>query len=119
MGSLFENSPDGARCRSREKRADGGIEFLPFAKPLSVLLSRHSDLFSEILRSTIGAHALKCLSGRGGSRIGRQFVVNNAGAYPRRPWEETDERAWASALDVNLTIHYRASRAVTSAMVRR
>ncbi|MFR9727518.1 3-oxoacyl-ACP reductase FabG [Streptomyces sp. MS19] len=47
------------------------------------------------------------------------ILVNNAGAYPRHSWEETDERAWASALDVNLTIHYRVSHAVTSGMVRR
>ncbi|MGQ4390125.1 SDR family NAD(P)-dependent oxidoreductase [Streptomyces sp. SAS_270] len=46
------------------------------------------------------------------------ILVNNAGAYPRLPWDETDETAWTHALDLNLTIHYRTSHAVTPAMIR-
>lgn len=47
------------------------------------------------------------------------ILVNNAGAYPRIPWDQTDEHAWAHALDLNLTIHYRTSHAVTPSMVQR
>ncbi|MDR3084429.1 MAG: 3-oxoacyl-ACP reductase FabG [Streptomyces sp.] len=47
------------------------------------------------------------------------ILVNNAGAYPRMAWDETDETAWARALNVNLTIHYRMSHAVTPGMIRR
>ncbi|MFD7537597.1 SDR family NAD(P)-dependent oxidoreductase [Streptomyces sp. NPDC059819] len=47
------------------------------------------------------------------------ILVNNAGAYPRTPWHATDEDAWARALDVNLSIHYRATRAVTASMISR
>ncbi|MFK0297243.1 SDR family NAD(P)-dependent oxidoreductase [Streptomyces sp. NPDC090442] len=47
------------------------------------------------------------------------ILVNCAGAYPRTTWEETDEAAWAHALDVNLTMHYRTSHAVTASMIRR
>lgn len=44
------------------------------------------------------------------------ILVNNAGAYPRLSWEQTTEAAWACAIEVNLTIHYRACRAVTAGM---
>ncbi|MFF4285621.1 MULTISPECIES: SDR family NAD(P)-dependent oxidoreductase [Streptomyces] len=47
------------------------------------------------------------------------ILVNNAGAYPRMTWHETDETAWSHALDVNLTLHYRMSHAVTPAMIDR
>ncbi|MEY9839380.1 SDR family NAD(P)-dependent oxidoreductase [Streptacidiphilus sp. EB103A] len=47
------------------------------------------------------------------------ILVNNAGAYPRLNWAQTDEDAWAHALEVNLTIHYRTCQAVTDGMVRR
>ncbi|WP_308129979.1 SDR family NAD(P)-dependent oxidoreductase [Kitasatospora aureofaciens] len=47
------------------------------------------------------------------------ILVNCAGAYPRISWDRTSEEEWARALEVNLTIHYRVSRALTPAMVRR
>ncbi|MGX1760447.1 SDR family NAD(P)-dependent oxidoreductase [Streptomyces lydicus] len=47
------------------------------------------------------------------------ILVNNAGAYPRMTWHETDATAWSHALDVNLTIHYRMSHAVTPSMINR
>lgn len=47
------------------------------------------------------------------------ILVNNAGAYPRTPWADTDEQAWAKALDINLTAHYRTCRAFTPAMTER
>jgi 3-oxoacyl-[acyl-carrier protein] reductase len=47
------------------------------------------------------------------------ILVNNAGAYPRIPWARTDEAAWHTALEVNLTSCYRACRAVTPAMTSR
>ncbi|MET9611663.1 SDR family NAD(P)-dependent oxidoreductase [Kitasatospora indigofera] len=47
------------------------------------------------------------------------ILVNNAGAYPRTTWSDTDERAWAAALEINLSSHYRACRAVTSSMIAR
>lgn len=47
------------------------------------------------------------------------ILVNNAGSYPRVSWPDTDETAWAYALDVNLTSHYRMCRAVTPAMSER
>ncbi|GGV94069.1 3-oxoacyl-[acyl-carrier-protein] reductase FabG [Streptomyces gelaticus] len=46
------------------------------------------------------------------------ILVNNAGAYPRVEWKDTGEAQWAQALDVNLTIHYRVSQAVTPGMIR-
>jgi 3-oxoacyl-[acyl-carrier protein] reductase len=54
------------------------------------------------------------------SQIGSiDILVNNAGAYPRIPWGLTDDLAWHTALDVNLTSCYRACRAVTPAMTAR
>ncbi|WP_051797919.1 SDR family NAD(P)-dependent oxidoreductase [Streptomyces sp. NRRL S-337] len=47
------------------------------------------------------------------------ILVNNAGVYPRMTWDETDEASWNRALDVNLTLHYRMSHAVTPAMIGR
>ncbi|GAA1162310.1 3-oxoacyl-[acyl-carrier protein] reductase [Kitasatospora gansuensis] len=47
------------------------------------------------------------------------ILVNNAGAYPRIRWEDTDEAAWAAALEINLTAHYRTCRAVTPGMIDR
>ncbi|MFD3913767.1 SDR family NAD(P)-dependent oxidoreductase [Streptomyces sp. NPDC058603] len=47
------------------------------------------------------------------------ILVNNAGSYPRVAWPDTDEAAWAYALDVNLTAHYRMCRAVTPSMAER
>ncbi|MFI6688421.1 SDR family NAD(P)-dependent oxidoreductase [Streptomyces sp. NPDC050485] len=47
------------------------------------------------------------------------ILVNNAGSYPRVSWTDTDEAAWAYALDVNLSAHYRMCRAVTPAMTAR
>lgn len=47
------------------------------------------------------------------------ILVNNAGAYPRTTWADTDERAWAAALEINLSAHYRACKAVTSSMIAR
>ncbi|MGW5936780.1 SDR family NAD(P)-dependent oxidoreductase [Streptomyces celluloflavus] len=47
------------------------------------------------------------------------ILVNNAGSYPRVSWPDTDEAAWAYALDVNLTAHYRVCRALTPAMTER
>ncbi|MFI9275500.1 SDR family NAD(P)-dependent oxidoreductase [Kitasatospora sp. NPDC052896] len=47
------------------------------------------------------------------------ILVNNAGAYPRIPWDQLGEDDWARAIEANLTIHYRTCRAVTSAMAER
>jgi 3-oxoacyl-[acyl-carrier protein] reductase len=47
------------------------------------------------------------------------ILVNNAGAYPRIAWTDTDEAAWAAALEINLTAHYRTCWAVTPSMVQR
>ncbi|RAY16685.1 short-chain dehydrogenase [Actinomadura craniellae] len=46
-------------------------------------------------------------------------LVNNAGSYPRVPWPDTDEAAWAYSLEVNLTAHYRVCQALTPAMTER
>jgi 3-oxoacyl-[acyl-carrier protein] reductase len=45
------------------------------------------------------------------------ILVNNAGDYPRIAWPDLDEHAWASALELNLTAHYRCIRAFTDPMV--
>lgn len=47
------------------------------------------------------------------------ILVNNAGAYPRVPWHEMTDTDWAFALETNLTIHYRVTRAFTPAMIAR
>jgi 3-oxoacyl-[acyl-carrier protein] reductase len=47
------------------------------------------------------------------------ILVNNAGAYPRVPWDLMTETDWAAALETNLTIHYRVTRALTPAMTAR
>ncbi len=47
------------------------------------------------------------------------ILVNNAGAYPRVPWHEMTDTDWAFALETNLTIHYRVTRAFTTAMITR
>jgi 3-oxoacyl-[acyl-carrier protein] reductase len=47
------------------------------------------------------------------------ILVNNAGAYPRVRWEQMTDADWASALETNLTIHYRVTRAFTTAMTGR
>lgn len=46
-------------------------------------------------------------------------LVNNAGAYPRIGWSELAEPDWHDALETNLTIHYRLTRAITGGMVQR
>ncbi|MFG1709609.1 SDR family NAD(P)-dependent oxidoreductase [Nonomuraea sp. M3C6] len=46
-------------------------------------------------------------------------LVNNAGDYPRTRWADLDEEAWAVALDLNLTAHYRITRAMTADMAAR
>ncbi|AZK94396.1 MULTISPECIES: SDR family NAD(P)-dependent oxidoreductase [Streptomyces] len=46
-------------------------------------------------------------------------LVNNAGTYPRTPWDELGEDQWARAIESNLTIHYRACRAVIPSMADR
>ncbi|MFD9602880.1 SDR family NAD(P)-dependent oxidoreductase [Streptomyces sp. NPDC059970] len=48
-----------------------------------------------------------------------EILVNNAGAYPRTAWEETDEDTWTHTLELNLTIHYRTSHAVTPSVIQR
>ncbi|MFE5559478.1 SDR family NAD(P)-dependent oxidoreductase [Streptomyces sp. NPDC056544] len=45
--------------------------------------------------------------------------MNNAGSYPRVPWQGTDEAAWSYSLDVNLTAHPRTCHAVTPGMIER
>lgn len=47
------------------------------------------------------------------------ILVNNAGAYPRVPWHEMTDTDWTNALETNLTIHYRVTRAFTAAMTNR
>ncbi|GAA1166043.1 3-oxoacyl-[acyl-carrier protein] reductase [Kitasatospora gansuensis] len=47
------------------------------------------------------------------------ILVNNAGAYPRLAWADTDEAAWAAALEINLTAHYRTCHAFTPGMIER
>ena len=47
------------------------------------------------------------------------ILVNNAGAYPRVPWQQMTDTEWAVALETNLTIHYRVTRAFTTAMTAR
>jgi 3-oxoacyl-[acyl-carrier protein] reductase len=47
------------------------------------------------------------------------ILVNNAGAYPRVPWQQMTDTDWAVALETNLTIHYRVTRAFTAAMTAR
>lgn len=47
------------------------------------------------------------------------ILVNNAGAYPRVPWHEMTDANWTDALETNLTIHYRVTRAFTTAMTSR
>jgi 3-oxoacyl-[acyl-carrier protein] reductase len=54
-----------------------------------------------------------------GSLGGVDVLINNAGAYPRVPWDRTDERAWQAAVEVNLTSCYRACRAATPGMTVR
>ncbi|MDH6577566.1 3-oxoacyl-ACP reductase FabG [Kitasatospora sp. MAP5-34] len=44
------------------------------------------------------------------------ILVNNAGAYPRMPWQQLGEDEWARAIESNLTIHYRTCQAVTPGM---
>jgi 3-oxoacyl-[acyl-carrier protein] reductase len=47
------------------------------------------------------------------------ILINNAGAYPRVPWQQMTDTEWAVALETNLTIHYRVTRAFTTAMTAR
>ncbi|GAB7181777.1 3-ketoacyl-(acyl-carrier-protein) reductase [Kitasatospora sp. Ki12] len=46
-------------------------------------------------------------------------LVNNAGAYPRIPWDRLGEDDWALAIESNLTIHYRTCWAITPGMTER
>ncbi|AYV31234.1 3-oxoacyl-[acyl-carrier-protein] reductase FabG [Streptomyces sp. ADI95-16] len=62
------------------------------------------------------SHTLLVASERDGSP---GILVNNAGSYPRVPWQDTDEAAWNYSLDVNLTAHYRTCHAVTPGMIKR
>ena len=53
------------------------------------------------------------------ARHGRiDILVNNAGAYPRLPWDELTEEHWSEAIETNLTIHYRLTRAVSAHMLQ-
>ena len=47
------------------------------------------------------------------------ILVNNAGAYPRIAWDDLTEPDWHDAVETNLTIHYRLTRAITPGMVHR
>jgi 3-oxoacyl-[acyl-carrier protein] reductase len=54
------------------------------------------------------------------ARLGQvDILVNNAGAYPRLAWDQTTDAAWAAAIEVNLTIHFRACQAFTPGMIAR
>ncbi|MFI6006919.1 SDR family NAD(P)-dependent oxidoreductase [Streptomyces sp. NPDC051366] len=64
--------------------------------------------------------AVELLASQAASELGPvDILVNNAGAYPRLTWGQTDEAARARALELNLTIHYRACHAVTPSMSNR
>jgi len=66
-------------------------------------------------RNAVGAMAEQVASELGPVSI----LVNNAGAYPRTPWDQITEDEWACAIESNLTIHWRLCRAVTPGMVER
>jgi 3-oxoacyl-[acyl-carrier protein] reductase len=53
------------------------------------------------------------------SRLGRiDVLVNNAGAYPRRPFLEMADAEWDALIDLNLNGTYNCTRAVAPHMVR-
>lgn len=93
-------------------------------------LARHRDadtVLKTLAGNGIAVHAdltdpdeVTALYGHVRDRLGPvDILVNNAGSYPRVSWPDTDETAWAYALDVNLTAHYRMCRAVTPDMTTR
>jgi len=54
------------------------------------------------------------------SRYGAiDILVNNAGAYPRVDWLDLTEDQWTDAIETNLNIHYRLTRAVSPQMIAR
>ncbi|MGW0752942.1 SDR family NAD(P)-dependent oxidoreductase [Streptomyces sp. NPDC002587] len=66
----------------------------------------------EVSADLTGPSAVELMASQVASELGPVDIpVNNADAYARLTWHETDEAAWAQALD--LTIHYRACHAVT------
>ncbi|MEY9942171.1 SDR family NAD(P)-dependent oxidoreductase [Streptacidiphilus sp. MAP5-3] len=74
----------------------------------------------EISADLVDPNAVAMMTSQVTNELGPiDILVNNAGAYPRLSWAQTDEEAWARALDVNLTMHYRTCRAITPGMIER
>jgi 3-oxoacyl-[acyl-carrier protein] reductase len=89
---------EGARGTAEEVRATGGEA-----------LALHSDVTREDNTQAMAEATL--------SAYGRlDALVNNAGIYPLRPFEETSLEEWDRVLAVNLTGAFLCARAVTPAM---
>ncbi|MBD0692661.1 SDR family NAD(P)-dependent oxidoreductase [Streptomyces sp. CBMA123] len=74
----------------------------------------------EVSADLTDPNAVAALTSQVESELGPiDVLVNNAGAYPRIPWDELGEDEWARAIESNLTIHYRTCRAITPGMAAR
>lgn len=108
------------RRRHRDRRASVVINHLAQHEQAAELIDRFcvaaiavsTDLTKD---SEVTALARQVYAAAGPVDI----LVNNAGAYPRVPWHEMTDTDWADALEANLTIHYRVTRAFTTATTNR
>jgi 3-oxoacyl-[acyl-carrier protein] reductase len=74
----------------------------------------------EVSADLTDRNAVAAMADQVASELGPvSILVNNAGSYPRIPWQDLDEEQWAQAIESNLTIHWRLCRAVTPGMVER
>ncbi|WP_241002649.1 SDR family NAD(P)-dependent oxidoreductase [Streptomyces sp. CB01881] len=74
----------------------------------------------EVSADLADSNAVAALVSQVESELGPvDVLINNAGVYPRIPWDELGEDEWARAIESNLTIHYRTCRAITPGMADR
>jgi 3-oxoacyl-[acyl-carrier protein] reductase len=115
----------GAATACALARAGAGVAFSHLAQPSEA--RRIVDAIKADGSTAIPIHADLTDPSAATSLIGAirdslgdvDVLVNNAGAYPRVPWDRTDECAWQAALEINLTSCYRACRAATPRMTTR
>lgn len=74
------------------------------------------DIDTDLTRPNAAAHATDIARDTFGRHV--DILINNAGAYPRIPWDQIGDREWAQALETNLTLHFRLCRAATPGMTR-
>jgi 3-oxoacyl-[acyl-carrier protein] reductase len=83
-------------------------------------IRRESRTGIEVSADLTDPNAVAAMTSQVESELGPiDVLVNNAGAYPRTPWEDLGEAEWGGAIESNLTIHYRTCRAITPGMTAR